>query len=64
MNLYFNTDLIKDYRNPAQIIRVLTEDWLAKHICCPCCGASTIQPFQNNQPVGDFTVNLAKNNMN
>lgn len=54
MNLYFNTDLIKDYRNPAQIIRVLTEDWLAKHICCPCCGASTIQPFQNNQPVGDF----------
>ena len=54
MNLFFDQSLAQKYRNPAQITRVLTEDWLGKNAYCPNCGTSPITAFQNNNPVGDF----------
>ncbi|VEG13011.1 DpnI domain-containing protein [Moraxella cuniculi] len=54
MNLYFNTDLAKNYQSSSQIIRILTENWLANNVYCPCCGTFPINQFDNNQPVGDF----------
>ncbi|MCF7520917.1 restriction endonuclease [Neisseria sp. ZJ106] len=54
MNLRFNTDLIAGYRSPRQIIRRLSEDWLAHNGYCPNCGNRPIQPFANNTKVGDF----------
>lgn len=54
MNLYFNKKLVKNYRSSSQIIRILTEDWLANNVYCPCCGEFPVCQFNNNQPVGDF----------
>lgn len=54
MNLYFNTNLAKNYKSSAQIIRILTEDWLANNVYCPCCGTFPVNSFDNNNPVGDF----------
>lgn len=54
MNLYFNTALAKNYSNSAQIIRVLTENWLKENVYCPCCGAYPVRQFENNAPVADF----------
>lgn len=53
MDLQFNTDLTAGYRSPRQIIRRLSEDWLARNGYCPNCG-SAISPFDNNTKVGDF----------
>ncbi len=41
MNLTFNTALIQGYKSPAQIARRLTEDWLARNMYCPICGAES-----------------------
>ena len=54
MNLFFDQSLGQNYRSPAQISRVLTENWLGKNAYCPNCGASPIAAFENNHPVGDF----------
>ncbi|MFB6348041.1 DpnI domain-containing protein [Moraxella sp. ZJ142] len=58
MNLYFNTKLAENYKSPAQIIRILTEDWLIHNVYCPCCGAFPVNAFNNNKPVGDFYCSL------
>ena len=54
MNLYFNTDLAKGYKSPAQIARVLTENWLGENAYCPSCGCAHITKAINNRPVLDF----------
>ena len=54
MNLYFNTELAKNYCSHSQIVRILTEDWLANNVYCPCCGTYPVEQFENNTPVGDF----------
>lgn len=54
MKLFFNPDVAKNYTNPAQISRVLTEHWLSENGYCPQCGTESITPFPNNNPVGDF----------
>ena len=54
MNLYFNTDLAKGYKSPAQIARVLTENWLGENAYCPSCGCAHITKAANNRPVLDF----------
>ena len=38
MNLFFNQDLAIGYKSQAQIIRVLSESWVASEIFCPNCG--------------------------
>lgn len=54
MNLTFNTALIQGYKSPAQIARRLTEDWLARNMYCPICGAESIQTAEPNAPVKDY----------
>ncbi|MBR5194610.1 MAG: hypothetical protein IKW48_00555 [Akkermansia sp.] len=39
MDLAFNIALIQGYKSPAQIARRLTEDWLARNMYYPICGA-------------------------
>lgn len=54
MNLHFNQNLAKNYKSPNQIIRVLSEDWVAKQSYCPNCDAEPLAEFTNNKPVADF----------
>lgn len=54
MDLRFNTALIQGYKSPAQIARRLTEDWLARNMYCPICGAESIQTAEPNAPVKDY----------
>ncbi len=54
MNLHFNQQLAKGYTSPSQIIRVLSEDWVARQGYCPKCSAQPLAEFANNQPVADF----------
>lgn len=54
MNLHFNQNLAKNYKSLSQIIRVLSEDWVAKQSYCPNCDAEPLAEFTNNKPVADF----------
>ena len=54
MDLKFNQNLAKGYKSPSQIIRVLSEDWVARQGYCPHCGHNPLSSFANNQPVADF----------
>lgn len=54
MNLSFNIKLADEYASLSQKIRVLTEDWVDKHIYCPNCGHLDIDKYKNNKPVADF----------
>lgn len=54
MNLNFNQGLATNYKSPSQIIRVLSEDWVAKQIYCLNCNAEPLAEFVNNQPVAEF----------
>ncbi len=54
MNLKFDQQLASAYISPSQIIRVLSEDWVAKQSYCPNCSAQPLAEFGNNQPVADF----------
>ena len=60
MNLTFNTALIQGYTRPAQIARVLTEDWLARNMYCPICGENTIHRAEANSPVKDYICKHCK----
>lgn len=54
MNLHFDQSLAKNYRSPSQIIRVLSEAWVANQSYCPNCNAQPLAEYANNQPVADF----------
>lgn len=54
MNLKFDISLARNYTSQRQVARVLTEDWLAKNMYCPVCGAMSIQKSMPNLPVNDF----------
>ena len=54
MNLNFNQSLAANYKSPSQIIRVLSESWVANQSYCPNCSAEPLTEFANNQPVADF----------
>ena len=54
MDLNFNQQLASAYKSPSQIIRVLSEDWVANQSYCPNCSAQPLIEFANNQPVADF----------
>lgn len=53
-NRHFDEALAANYRSHAQIARILTEDWVSRHMYCPRCGHSTVSHFENNRPVADF----------
>jgi len=54
MDLNFNQQLASAYTSPSQIVRVLSEDWVAKQSYCPNCSAQPLAEFANNEPVADF----------
>ena len=54
MDLRFNQSLAEGYKSPSQIARVLTEDWLARNMFCPICGAPVLGHYAANKPVADF----------
>lgn len=54
MNLNFNQSLAANYKSEPSRIRVLSEDWVAKHGYCRSCNAEPLVEFANNQPVADF----------
>ena len=54
MDLNFDQQLAKGYRSPSQIIRVLSENWVAKQGYCPNCNSQPLTEFDNNKPVADF----------
>ena len=60
MNLTFNTALIQGYKSPAQQARILTEDWLARNMYCPICGAVSLHKAESNAPVKDYVCNHCK----
>lgn len=54
MDLHFNYSLASGYHSCSQISRVLTEDWMARNMFCPVCGASVLGHYEANKPVADF----------
>ena len=54
MDLNFNQQLASAYKSLSQIVRVLSEDWVAKQSYCPNCSAQPLAEFANNEPVADF----------
>jgi type II restriction enzyme len=54
MNLSLETELAKGYKSPSQKTRVITENWVYRHIYCPNCGCPNLSKYPNNQPVADF----------
>lgn len=54
MDLRFNTDLVSGYKSESQKARILTEDWLARNMYCPICGAVSINKAEANAPVKDY----------
>lgn len=60
MNLRFDTSLAEGYKNPSQIARVLTEDWLARNLYCPICGEVSIRRAEANAPVKDYVCEKCK----
>ncbi|HNQ94284.1 MAG TPA: DpnI domain-containing protein [Anaerolineales bacterium] len=53
MKLNLASEIAKSYSNPAQRIRVMTEEWVSRAGFCPNCGRALSQ-FENNKPVADF----------
>ena len=54
MDLKLNASLAARYKSSNQITRVLTEDWLARNMYCPICGAPVLRHFEANRPAADF----------
>ncbi len=53
MQKVLDKNLIKQYKNNSQKIRVMSEVWAEENIFCPNCG-NEISNFENNKPVADF----------
>ncbi len=60
MNLFFETKLAEEYKNPSQKVRVLTEHWVDNQVYCPNCGHLDIDRYGNNKPVADFFCSNCK----
>lgn len=54
MDLSFDINISNNYKSQSQIIRVLSEKWIANNMFCPCCGNDNILELDNNLPVADF----------
>jgi type II restriction enzyme len=60
MDLHFNQSLATGYHSSSQISRVLTEDWMARNMFCPVCGAPVLGHYKANKPVADFFCDNCK----
>ena len=54
MQLRLEDNLVAQYKNSSQKIRVLTEGWVHKEVYCPNCGGAPLNQYSNNKPVADF----------
>lgn len=54
LNLQMDGKTAEQYKNSAQKIRVITENWVNGNMYCPYCGNQYISHFENNRPVADF----------
>ena len=54
IDLHFNQGLATGYHSGSQISRVVTEDWVARNMFCPICGAPVLGHYEANKPVADF----------
>ena len=54
MNLSFDIELATRYKSNSQRVRVMSEQWVADNVYCPCCGNSHLRKLKNNTPVSDF----------
>lgn len=54
MDLFFSTELAKEYKSNTQIARVLSESWVKSNSFCPYCGHDFLNQYENNKPVADF----------
>lgn len=54
MNFTFDETLALSYHGLTQKARVLTEDWVARNMYCPICGAPMLSQYKANRPVADF----------
>lgn len=57
--LILNLNLVKNYKNNSQKVRVMTEFWTWENIFCPNCW-DKIFHYDNNKPVADFYCNSCK----
>ena len=62
MNLsLYQKQVFENYKNNAQIVRVLSEDWFSSEMYCPCCLNKKVSSFKNNQKVCDFFCERCRN---
>ena len=61
MNLQMDISVADKYKSSSQIIRRVTENWMAKNMFCPRCGNYSIEEFENNRPVADFFCSNCQN---
>ncbi len=54
MNFTFDQTIASGYKSGSQVARVLTEDWMARNMFCPLCGALVLGHYGPNRPVADF----------
>ena len=54
MDFNLDENIAVGYKSKSQKIRVMSENWVAKNIYCPCCGNLHIRSLENNKPVSDF----------
>ena len=57
----YQKEVFDRYKSNSQRIRVLTEDWFAKQMYCPCCLNPQINSFPNNNLGSDFLCENCKN---
>lgn len=43
MNLSFDIELATRYKSNSQRVRVMSEQWVADNVYCPCCGNSHLK---------------------
>lgn len=55
MRLNFEENLGKNYKSQSQKARVLSEAWVDDVVFCPNCGNYTLDQYENNRPVADFS---------
>ena len=59
MKKYLDINAAAGYKSPSQIVRVLTENWVARQVFCPSCGVG-ISKYEHNRPVADFYCPVCK----
>ena len=57
----YQKSVLQKYKSNSQIARVLTEEWFAKEMYCPCCLNNQIKVYPNNQKASDFLCDECKN---